>query len=155
MREDRPAEVPEVSRVAPKEPARLLQQTENPLQAAVLHPQRRTLPSTRQKINRRSHTHRDRHAQRFIMHGDPLFGLGATEGDKQQIRLRGANPTEDLIVIHFKQRAKRRRVMADAQLGIASLEFVHSFGRDFGRSSQEKEPIAFLCRQFNESRRQI
>src|ERR1700722_20201925 len=92
------AKVPEIVCISTDETAWFLSQAENPFCPRALHPSRRALDLTRQKINRGAQANANRHPERPIIHAEPLFRFGATERNQKQVGFSFANALGDHIV---------------------------------------------------------
>ena len=82
LREQGPADLPEVLRVTTTEATGFLGHAKEPFETRALHPGRSPAHVASEKIDRCADTNRHRNAETAIMHRHPFFGLGTAKGDK-------------------------------------------------------------------------
>jgi hypothetical protein len=153
---DGPAEVPKIFRVAAEQAFRLLGEPENPFRAALLHPKWGACEAAGEKIDSSSHANGNWNTEGAIMHVDPLFLLGATEADEEQIGLSAKNAIANLLVIHFKKLVERRGVITcDLEIGVLLLCFGNGGLDGVGRGTEEKRAVALFGSNFQEERDEI
>ena len=148
--------MPEVGDISFEEATRLLQYSKDPLRPRALHPVRCAFHPARQKIDRRSHTDGHRHAERTVVHRNPLFLFRTAKRNEQQIRAGRVDAPFDFLMVHFQQRFERRRVVSNQiQCGMVRFQARHGLRVGFRRSAQQKEPVIFFCSQSDQQWREV